>query len=242
MRLLRLDRITFAPSLWSSALALVFIFTTLALGEWQSGRAREKQELQLQWEARSRESPVRLASSRQNDADVTFKNVELRGEFVPERTLYVDNRVHRKQAGYHVVSLFRLEGGGEYFLVNRGWLPAPGSRSQSPAAPGIAGPLVLRGIVSKPARGIYELAPESAKGSVRQHLVIDRFQAEFGVQLPPLVVLQTSESPDGLVRDWPQPDAGVNTHLGYAFQWRALAVAALIAWMYFGIRKKHDDQ
>jgi surfeit locus 1 family protein len=242
MRLLRFERINFAPSIWSSVLALAFILITLALGEWQSGRAREKQELQLQWDTRSAESPLSLASTKQLDVDITYRNVEIKGGFVPERTLYIDNRVHRKQAGYHVVSLFRLEGKGEYLLVNRGWLPASGNRDQSPSTPDMAGPRTLRGIVSRPTSGRYELAPESAKGTVRQHLVIERIQAEFGVQLLPVVVLQTSETPDRLVREWPRPDAGVNTHLGYAFQWRALALAAFVAWMYFGIRKKNDDQ
>ena len=46
---------------------------------------------------------------------------------------------------------------------------------------------------------------------------------------------QTSAGHDGLVRDWPAPDAGIDRHRGYAFQWYALAAlaAGLTAWYVF---------
>ena len=48
------------------------------------------------------------------------------------------------------------------------------------------------------------------------------------------------ERDDGLVRDWPDPGSGVEKHLGYAFQWYALAVLAAGLWarfVLFGRRK-----
>lgn len=71
---------------------------------------------------------------------------------------------------------------------------------------------------------------------------------DFGpqAQLLPVAVLQTAQAAvvgtvtsaadsavqDGLLRDWPQPDAGVAKHYGYAFQWFALCglIIALYVW------------
>ena len=38
---------------------------------------------------------------------------------------------------------------------------------------------------------------------------------------------------DGLVREWPDPGSGVDKHLGYAFQWYALAVLVAGLWIRF---------
>lgn len=47
---------------------------------------------------------------------------------------------------------------------------------------------------------------------------------------PPL----PSPGPDGLLREWPAPDAGVSKHYGYAFQWLALCglIIGLYVWFY----------
>ena len=48
----------------------------------------------------------------------------------------------------------------------------------------------------------------------------------------PVIVRQTAAPAyrDGLARDWNQPGVSVDRHYGYAFQWFALALAALVFW------------
>jgi surfeit locus 1 family protein len=55
--------------------------------------------------------------------------------------------------------------------------------------------------------------------------------------MQPVVVLQTGKAPDGLVRDWPKPDAGVNTHRAYALQWYVMAVLAVALWLGLNLKK-----
>jgi len=42
---------------------------------------------------------------------------------------------------------------------------------------------------------------------------------------------------DGLVRDWPAPDFGVEKHRIYMLQWYALAALAAGLWLLFFVRR-----
>ena len=71
-------------------------------------------------------------------------------------------------------------------------------------------------------------------------LSVERIAAETGFTLTPFVILQTERSDEALVRDWPRPDAGINTHLAYALQWYAMAALAAAAWFFMNIKKRTD--
>ena len=86
----------------------------------------------------------------------------------------------------------------------------------------------------------YQLAADATSGPLRQHLVPQRIAEETGLALQPIVMLQTSAAADGLVRDWPKPDAGVNTHLAYALQWYVMAF--VIAAMWIGLNLGREKQ
>ena len=60
--------------------------------------------------------------------------------------------------------------------------------------------------------------------------VLDQFSREIGTLLAPVSVLQLGPLADGLERDWPKVNAGIEKHYGYAFQWFALS--GLIAFLY----------
>jgi surfeit locus 1 family protein len=47
---------------------------------------------------------------------------------------------------------------------------------------------------------------------------------------------QTNDTGDGLRRAWARPDAGVDKHRGYAFQWYSLATLIAVLTLYFGGR------
>jgi len=53
----------------------------------------------------------------------------------------------------------------------------------------------------------------------------------------PLLLQQTSDTGDGLVREWPQPAVGSERNRGYAFQWYALAAMAFVFFVVTGFRR-----
>jgi cytochrome oxidase assembly protein ShyY1 len=84
---------------------------------------------------------------------------------------------------------------------------------------------------------IYELAAAPPEGRVWQNLQLDRYAQWSGLALQPIVVEQTSGADDGLSREWPRPDAGVDKHRIYALQWYSFAALAAGLYVFFGFRR-----
>jgi len=227
----------FAPRLVPTLAAIVVFVLTLSAGNWQTRRAAEKLAQQQRLDTFAVAPAVVLGQERVASAAVVDRRVSARGRFVAGQTLYIDNRVYRGAAGYHVVTPLQLEGGGRHVLINRGWIAAGGDRSRLPAVVTPADIVDIEGLAVVPLVNPYELAQDVNSGPLRQNLVPDRIAAELKLALQPVVVLQTGKFPDGLVRDWPKQDAGVNTHRAYALQWYVMAVLAVALWLGLNLKK-----
>ncbi len=239
-------RYRFRPRLIPTLAMLVIVVATTLLGNWQTRRAQDKLALQAQQDSLATGPVATLPSVRVEGAAWAQRRVSVRGEFIASRMILIDNRVRNGVPGYHVVMPLRIEGSILYVLVNRGWIAAGTRREQLPPVVTPAGSLTIEGTAMVPMPNPYELsrAPEAnaSAGPLRQNLVIERVAAEQGMALQPIVILQSSPSSDGLMRDWPRPDARTDNHRAYAFQWYAMAVVALILWIAFNLKKTENDE
>lgn len=238
---LRVGSWQFAPTLWPTLAALFFFVLTLSLGNWQSGRADSKRALQARYDAAVREAPIHVGSALLDRDSVLFRKLEVEGVFDDANTILLDNRVLNGVAGYHVLTPLRIEGGPLVLLVNRGWVATGRSREQVPVPPTPAGKVRLEGMAVDPHTRYVELAPTTPQGRVWQNLDFARYAATSGLNLQPVLLLQTSSLPDGLQRSWPRPDAGVDTHVSYAFQWYSLAATLAVLWLIMNVRRWRDD-
>jgi cytochrome oxidase assembly protein ShyY1 len=66
---------------------------------------------------------------------------------------------------------------------------------------------------------------------------VEAYAAETGLKLEPRVIEQHSPLPDGLARDWPRHDAGIEKHEAYALQWYSLAALAVVLAVVLSFRK-----
>jgi surfeit locus 1 family protein len=73
---------------------------------------------------------------------------------------------------------------------------------------------------------------------IRQNLDLARFREETGLPLAGLSIQQAGAASDGLARDWPQINAGVDKHYGYAFQWFGLCALMAILYVWFQIVRR----
>ena len=227
----------FRPRRWASIAAAAGIVLTLALGQWQLGRAGYKESLQQRFDAQKREPALRIAGRPVERDGIQFRRVEVRGEFVPQHTVFVDNRIQQHRPGFHVATPLRIAGSQRYVLVNRGWVA--GNRDRSPpvvATP--AGVQLVQGIAVAYSERYLELSTQVAEGRIRQNLVFDRYRQETGLDLQPFVIQQDSAADDGLVRVWSRPDLGRNTHLAYAFQWYAMSLAIFIYYLVTHVKRR----
>jgi len=209
----------------------------VALGSWQSRRAEEKLAAQRRADTLAAAAPVRLPATPVTAGDYAGRRVVVAGEYVPARTVLIDNRVHKGVVGYYVVTPLRIENGPLYVLVNRGWVAAGPRRDRLPDVAAPAGSQRIEGLAAAPGGPAFALAPDDAPGPVRQHLDLERIAAETGLRFQPIVVRQTGASSDGLVRAWERPDAGVNTHRAYAVQWYALAILTAVVYVVLGFKR-----
>lgn len=215
--------------------ALVAVAVTARLGVWQLDRAAQKTTLQRAIDERAALPPLAadaLATSADEAAAQYHRRVVLRGGWLPEHTIYLENRQMDQRPGFFVVTPLRLADGSAV-LVQRGWLPRDAQdRTRIAPVRDDAGELEIVGRIAPPPARLYEFDP-AATGRIRQNLDLQPFARETGLALRPLSVLQL-DSPafdgDGLRRQWPLPAVDVHKHYGYAFQWFALA--ALITGLY----------
>lgn len=225
-------------ALWPLLAALAGIAAATTLGNWQLGRAAEKREAQARFELASREAPISVSTPELAAADVELRRVEARGVFDPRHTVYVDNRIHRGVPGYYVVTPLRLAGGERHVLVNRGWIARAPDRAELPQVPTPEGTITVSGIATVPGKRTLELSEHVMEGRIWQNLTIERYRQARSIAIQPFVIRQESPAQDGLVREWPAPDFGIDKHYGYAFQWYALAATILVFYGYTRFRRK----
>jgi surfeit locus 1 family protein len=231
----------FRPRALPTVAAIAAVAVFVSAGHWQGRRMHEKESLRAQLDRATAQVPLDLPSLGA-DADwsaLRYRAVAVSGRYDARWQVLVDNRVHDGRAGYHVVTPLALAD-GRTVLVNRGWTPLGTSRASPPAATPAPGEVTVVGRIAIPSSGFVELVQTPAGGAVWQNLDPARFTATTGVEVLP-VMIEATRAPvpdDGLVRDWPPPDFGVEKHRIYMVQWYALAALAILLWIVVHVRRR----
>ena len=222
-------------------LAAVAMF--VAAGQWQRGRMHEKEALRAQLEAMARLPAVSLAGlpATSDWPALRYRPVEAAGRYDARRQIFIDNKVRDGRAGYDVVAPLVLDD-GRVVLVDRGWVAQGASRAVLPEVPPLGGHVVVEGRLAVPP-SYLELRSAAPTGPVWQNLDPARFSAATGIAVLPVVIEETAApSPgDGLVRDWPAPDFGIEKHWIYMTQWYAFAGLAVALWLVLNFRNRVQD-
>lgn len=219
--------------------ALLSAALTARLGFWQLDRAAQKLALESMIESRSAMPPLpagALATAPDAAAGQHFRLIRLRGRWMADRTVWLDNRQMDGRPGFFVITPLWL-GPGDAVLVQRGWAPRNAAdRTRLPPLATPEGWVEVEGRVAPPPARLFQFGPGES-GVIRQNLDLASEAGALGVRLRPLSVQQTAQpagGDDGLLRRWPAPAVDVSKHYGYAFQWFALC--ALITGLYVWFR------
>jgi surfeit locus 1 family protein len=215
----------------------------LSLGQWQDRRAAQKTALGARLAERHTVAPVALGAAPAG-AELEFRHVAATGQFVREWPLYLENRPYRGRAGFYLMMPFKIAGSDTHVLVARGWLARNGrDRTRLPAYPTPSGTVTIAGTVKLNLGHVMQLGspPPLRPGAIVQNVELDQFARASGLKLQPFVIEQAQAAApdpgDPLVRDWPAPSLGIDKHRGYAFQWYALALMALLFFVITGCRR-----
>ena len=233
----------FRPALWPTLGFIICFILLLNLGHWQLQRADEKQALILAKQRHQQAAPLVFNQTQPDRLMDRFRPAVAIGHYIPGQQWLLDNRLFQGRPGYHVFSLFQLEGAGR-ILVNRGWISVGASRQIIPDLPLPAGMLRLSGRLDTPASvGVMmgTLTWDDAAGiRVVPYLDIAAIAAAQGLQLPPLTLVTDADQAGVLQHDWTAIETlSPEKHWGYAAQWFALACALFI--IYFGVNVHRKD-
>lgn len=227
--------------MWVTLALCVGLALTVRLGFWQLSRAQEKQDRHQAIAQQQAEPELETTVLLEQPAYFAslHRRVHLSGRWLPEHTVYLDNRAMNGRAGFWVLTPLVLNGDTRV-LVQRGWVPRHQvDRTALPPIDTPSGVVRVQGRLSPPPSELMQLGSEqvsvhaaSGLSRIRQNINLAQFAVETG---GPLVatVLQTDPASDGLVRDWPEISAGVDKHHAYAFQWFALAALQLMLYLWF---------
>ena len=231
----------------ATIVTFVAVVIMFALGYWQLQRAEVKEVRLAQIKQRKQSSPFAPSDllARGAEQDIRDFPITTQGYFQREHYFLRDNSVQRGKVGYEVIVPFVSESG--LLLVNLGWVAGREYREQLPVVSIAEGMLQIEGIVSLPS-----LNPMVAETAVADNAWPKRIQQVdlevmaklLNKPLLPMVVLLDPSSPIGFERNWQAVVMAPEKHLGYAVQWFALGIAALLVFG-FSIRarfiRKQDE-
>jgi surfeit locus 1 family protein len=231
---LTFGRRRFAPSPGFTLLMLALCLAFVALGrwQWQRGTARAAQQARFEQGARR----VLTLGAMPLDLVPDYQRVSLTGTYDPAHQFLIDNMSHHGLNGYQVLTPLERPGGG-LVLVDRGWVPFLGSRSDLPdVSLDSAGTVTVIGRVGDlPVAGLaFGRAPPAATGPwprVTSFPTLGQLSRVLGRPLEPHIILLDPHAPDGYVRDWQLPGMPAMRNFAYAFEWWCFAVAAVVIWL-----------
>jgi surfeit locus 1 family protein len=227
------------PAWVPTVAAFATVVLCVVAGNWQHRRMLEKEALQARIQHAAVIAPVALPAGVEDWSAWRFRQITATGAYDARHQMLIDNKVHDGRVGFDVVTPLDLDD-GRVVLVDRGWIAGGATRARLPDAPAPAGTLTVRARIDMPPRAYYELGDEHAPaGPVWQHLDPARFATATGIPVLPIVLEALDSTTAGdLVRDWPQPDAGIERHVGYMLQWYAFAAMAAGLWLWFTFRRR----
>ncbi|MGR5118849.1 SURF1 family protein [Vibrio astriarenae] len=213
-------------------LITVVVFSLLfKLGLWQLDRGYQKERLEHSLIERAKQPPVDLKEIVEAE-NPTGLSVIAQGRAIPEGYLLLDNQVYKGKVGYLAYQL--IEADERYWLLERGFVTAPASRSVLPKVNWKHGDFVYRARVYQRSENPLsnDIDPEFIAPYRIQNLNIAQISQLFGIEIQPVVIQPQAES-------WPYPQPWVpipmssTKHFGYATQWFMMSAVflGLMTWV-----------
>jgi surfeit locus 1 family protein len=209
------------------------------LGFWQLGRLRVRQARNATVIAAQRDAPTLLSTLPRDTGAAHYRKALLVGRFDYAHELVLAGRTHQGSPGVELLTPVRIAGSDTAVLVNRGWVYSPDAGSVDRSR--------WREGDSANVTGYVELfAPDAGTTSstLDSRIVrrVSRLEAASRIPYPltPWYLVQTGDTADArhpARRIIPTLDDG--PHRGYAVQWFAFAITALVGALFVVLKDRH---
>jgi surfeit locus 1 family protein len=240
---LRFGNREFAPRPWAVLLTIAGMALFVSLGWWQMGRAREKQALVESFQ-RGADSNVDLGPDVEFDALPRYQHVRAAGQYDSGRQVFIDNMPSETgKPGYRVLTPLRRADAKRLLLVDRGWVPLGASRESLPDVQVADTNRTVAGRLDGfPSPGV-RVGEAGVPGDTHWPRVLNfprqaDLEHALGEPVEARILLLDPSQPDGYERAWrPAMQFGPERHYGYAVQWFAFAVVALVIFVSLSLRR-----
>jgi len=208
------------------------IFFLSSLGVWQLLRGAEKNQIQLDIEARKNNAPQAFSFPIADPASLRFQRISAKGRFISGKQFILDNRFLDHQVGFNIFTPFELHNSDKVVLIDRGWVPLEGSREELPVIDVDEKLRTLVGSVYVPygkAFSLGEIDESRHWPRLIQFLDFELLSTRLGEDLMPLTLRMEAGQDDTYKAKWRIYEASSpRNNYGYAFQWFAMALTVLI--------------
>jgi surfeit locus 1 family protein len=215
----------FRPRIGPFLLLFVPACICVGLGLWQCERAEQKRELARELSERAAAAPLEVGDAILEPDAVRYRRVVVRGQLERDGQIFIENRHHAGQIGFHVVTPLKIAGSDRRVLVNRGWVPTMNAEVPD-------GLVTVHGVADVPSAPALVLHgnDEAARqwGQRWPYLTLPLYTAIASYPLQPIVVLLDPEDANGFARYWPRELPKERMHIGYAVQWVAFALIGFV--------------
>jgi len=164
-----------------------------------------------------------------------YLRVQLKGSFLNEYSILLDNKIKNGQVGYHLITPVALTD-RQWLLVDRGFIPAGPKRADLPKIPSVLGEVTIEGYLDFSYRNPFisnPLETQKIQWPLRmQHLDLPLLGSLWHKEIFPMLVIFNSKAPSATYGMTPQK------HLGYAVQWFALSLTLLLFYLFTHLRRE----
>ena len=238
----------FKPGVRMSLFVLILLPLLLALGNWQLQRGALKRDLETDYLQQLTQLPKDLQKVLfDSGAPVNgalplapFARVRLSGRY-GEEMFFLDNQISDKQVGYWLFQIFIMTD-GDKVLVNRGFVAASSQRNVLPVVTTPENQVTIIASVW-PDLGLPPLlkqqdwAPTWPKRIQRRELLR---MAEAAQSWASELRLEPGQAGELQAAPFAEPLSDAK-HRGYALTWFGLAVALVLGYIAFGLRRPVID-
>ncbi|MFC4698651.1 SURF1 family protein [Glaciecola siphonariae] len=211
-------------------MAIVCIVIMFLLGFWQLDRKYQKEQRLNQIEQRKAADPQLLEDVIDAPADFVDFPLLVTGE-LSDKTFFIDNRIKNGVAGYEVLAPLASNYGT--VLVNLGWVPGTGNRSELPRII-IPKDAQYQGRIYVPSDNVMISETNFNYGRfpvLIQQIDFAEIEKHLGKDVLPFTLRLDQQPDSAYIRDWQVVVMAPERHLGYAIQWFGLGIAGLTVFL-----------
>lgn len=234
----------FSPGVIPTLITVPCVVILLALTVWQVNRYSWKIDLIDQINNQLAAAPVTLPAGDIIPEEWHYRRVSLTGKFDHEHELHLFAHTKKGRSGFQVITPFKRTNERDIILVNRGWVPEANIDPQTRPEGQISGEVTVTGVARKPWGKSWSFLPGSnAEDNVWLYGELAKMAEHLNITVAPVFVeLDAAEVPGGLPKGGQTRISLPNNHIQYAFTWLGLAIALIVIYVLYGLKRGGSKQ